>query len=551
MDGERVCFFFFGLLILLLIFFVRIQLLKRMQPQVDVMLKVVLVALSLRAIVGRDWEETSVMAVPLILERSGAPLFVSVLVGSEDPRASLAFVLAAYSPAGADVTVSIPSRLVSLGESYGGRANLTLFLANDRSSYDLVLYRSTEEPPALKKKALFFPPSPEAALVAVTRSKAIGFRNRNEARGFRVVAANGGFWKIVWSSRGDEAWNFCELSGGRGKGSAVKTTVSDFGAVHEVIFACRDDNEAIEYSCGSSERTLSEPRVFRCPSLRKGAKIVVFGNLGVGQRDASRSFEEIGGASARATADLVAEEDDVDLVLHLGGLSLNNAWDDYLDMIEGFASKFPYAPLFGAPEIIMGKKTDSSPAMDLFPWFPSSPWRSLDVGLLHVLVMSTDLDFSTGSEQWRFIQADFAAVDRSKTPWLLVAGYRPMYVASSDPMDLAVSRNLRKHIEPLLLRYDVDLCFWGKHRSAQRHCSAAANRCLTDKNAPIHFVFGSAGGSAFDTIDTSTTLRQVSFVNGFGTIDVRNDTHLVVSSVNNGLTQGPVLDTTTVVKHRQ
>lgn len=49
-----------------------------------------------------------------------------------------------------------------------------------------------------------------------------------------------------------------------------------------------------------------------------------------------------------------------------------------------------------------------------------------------------------------------------------------MYVDStgneSDWGDLPVSKSLRQHIEPLLIKYKVNLCLWGHHHSYQRTC---------------------------------------------------------------------------------
>ena len=51
-------------------------------------------------------------------------------------------------------------------------------------------------------------------------------------------------------------------------------------------------------------------------------------------------------------------------------------------------------------------------------------WYSYNVGNVHVLVFSTEHNFLPGSPQFTFIEADLAAVDRSVTPWVIVAGHR-------------------------------------------------------------------------------------------------------------------------------
>ena len=51
-------------------------------------------------------------------------------------------------------------------------------------------------------------------------------------------------------------------------------------------------------------------------------------------------------------------------------------------------------------------------------------------------------------------QRDLAAVDRCRTPWLIVGGHRPFYIDSQDvtPIsgDATVAKWLTKDLEPLL-----------------------------------------------------------------------------------------------------
>lgn len=40
-------------------------------------------------------------------------------------------------------------------------------------------------------------------------------------------------------------------------------------------------------------------------------------------------------------------------------------------------------------------------------------------------------NFSTGSDQLKWIEEDLAHVDRCKTPWVILGGHRPMYIDST------------------------------------------------------------------------------------------------------------------------
>ena len=64
---------------------------------------------------------------------------------------------------------------------------------------------------------------------------------------------------------------------------------------------------------------------------------------------------------------------------------------------------------------------------------PESPgsngifWYSFDYGSVHFTMISTEHDLSPGSVQYLWLEKDLASVDRSRTPWLVVSGHRPMY----------------------------------------------------------------------------------------------------------------------------
>ena len=51
-------------------------------------------------------------------------------------------------------------------------------------------------------------------------------------------------------------------------------------------------------------------------------------------------------------------------------------------------------------------------------------WYSFNYGTVHITHLSTEHDFFPGSPQYEWMISDFAAVDRSVTPWLILAGHR-------------------------------------------------------------------------------------------------------------------------------
>lgn len=153
-----------------------------------------------------------------------------------------------------------------------------------------------------------------------------------------------------------------------------------------------------------------------------------------------------------------------------------------------------------------------------------------------------------------FVLEDLKKVDRSKTPWLIAAGHRPMYVASTDPRpyegDNAVQADLQAAFESIFLEYkvlhfllcarqrhspypsahfgihllsdvhieehlrinqhvihsshgrilfsscfffQVDIVLQGHHHGYQRTCPVFRNKCMSMGEAPVYIDVGNAG----------------------------------------------------------
>ena len=54
-------------------------------------------------------------------------------------------------------------------------------------------------------------------------------------------------------------------------------------------------------------------------------------------------------------------------------------------------------------------------------------WYSYDYGMVHMIMMSTEHNFTQGSRQYEWLEDDLKKVDRSKTPWVMIGGHRAMY----------------------------------------------------------------------------------------------------------------------------
>lgn len=131
-------------------------------------------------------------------------------------------------------------------------------------------------------------------------------------------------------------------------------------------------------------------------------------------------------------------------------------------------------------------------------------WYSFQFGNIHIVQFSSEHDFTEGSEQRAWLEADLHAVDRTVTPFVIVTAHRPMYNSEDYKSDYEVSLHLRSAIEPLLDTYSVDVFLAGHYHSYERTCRVLHERCM-DISPPspsqqlqrgtVHVTIGSAGAS--------------------------------------------------------
>jgi acid phosphatase type 7 len=259
----------------------------------------------------------------------------------------------------------------------------------------------------------------------------------------------------------------------------------------------------------------------------------------------------------------------VDAIYHGGDISYATGylavWDFYMEMMGPVTGSVVYLTTVGnhesdypsSPSYYQG--TDSGGECSVlttklmpmpYPAETNQPWWSYDTGLIHMIGLSTEHDYTTGSPQWEWLKADLQSINRTKTPWVIFGGHRAMYINSNyecmgenseycgpdvpctqvdnpddyapddyitcdatevpSPTDSAVQALLIKHIEPLLYQFKVDIGFYGHNHAVQRHSAVFNNTVLqastlmyddngrlissqVDPPCTIHMVVGTAG----------------------------------------------------------
>lgn len=195
------------------------------------------------------------------------------------------------------------------------------------------------------------------------------------------------------------------------------------------------------------------------------------------------------------------------------------------------------------------------------------PWWSYDIGLIHFVGMSTEHTYAPHTEQYHWLKHDLASVNRSVTPWIVFTGHRPAYVdsqfccgwgipehtcngACSIYSDVAVMQQLQQYIDPLLLKYQVNLAFAGHFHNVQRQGAVYQNKLVqnsvntTDEHgnvihvqhnpqATVHMVIGSAGnGPTYSNMQYEWSEASWDNMYGYAVVTAVNSTYLQWEFIN-------------------
>lgn len=213
-----------------------------------------------------------------------------------------------------------------------------------------------------------------------------------------------------------------------------------------------------------------------------------------------------------------------ELTLHVGDLSYATGyaseWDRWLEMIEPLAASAPYAVVegnherdfFGARNASVWLGGDSGgecgvPTETRFPMRVGDGgsverWYSFAQGPVLFAMINTELPLDEASPQYAWLGDVLRAVDRSITPWVVVAGHRPMYSSTSINRPGQYRDEVVGAIEPLLYDNKVDLALWGHVHNAFASCPVYNSTCMPGRctpqgcyAAPVHAIIGNAGQS--------------------------------------------------------
>lgn len=193
-------------------------------------------------------------------------------------------------------------------------------------------------------------------------------------------------------------------------------------------------------------------------------------------------------------------------------------------------------------------------------------WYSFDQGMVHYTILDTETDFPGapdigypagpfGAEgaQVAWLQADLAAVNRTITPWIIVALHRPWYSSGGTCPQCQAA------FEPLIDQYNVDLVITGHYHVYERNAPIHYNGTidpngLNNPSSPWYIINGLGGHyGGLDPFNRVSGFQEygLSILNatyGWSRLTFHNCTHMTHELVNSS--SNAVLDTATLYKAR-
>ncbi|KAK9833911.1 hypothetical protein WJX74_009703 [Apatococcus lobatus] len=117
---------------------------------------------------------------------------------------------------------------------------------------------------------------------------------------------------------------------------------------------------------------------------------------------------------------------------------------------------------------------------------------SVNVPGAHIVVLAAyGADYSVGSAQYNWLQADLAKVDRTQTPFIISLAHPPVYnTYKSHYKELEC---MRQSFEPLLYKAGVDLAMYGHVHAYER--TNRVNNYINDNCGITHITVGDGGNS--------------------------------------------------------
>ncbi|KAJ6966668.1 purple acid phosphatase 18 [Populus alba x Populus x berolinensis] len=212
---------------------------------------------------------------------------------------------------------------------------------------------------------------------------------------------------------------------------------------------------------------------------------------------------------------------------------IQHRWDTFGELVEPLASARPWMVTQGnhEKESIMFFKDgfQSYNSRWKMPYEESGSssnlYYSFEVAGAHIIMLGSYTDYDEHSDQYNWLKADVANVDRKKTPWLIVLFHVPWYNSNEAHQD--EGDRMLAAMEPLLHAASVDIVLAGHVHAYER--TERVNKGKLDPCGAVHITIGDGGNreglaSKYKNPQPAwSVFREASF--GHGELKLANSTH--------------------------
>lgn len=151
-------------------------------------------------------------------------------------------------------------------------------------------------------------------------------------------------------------------------------------------------------------------------------------------------------------------------------------------------------------------------------------------GMVRFLALSPYSDTSLGSRQYRWIEDELRAVDRTVTPWVVVVHHVQFYTTFLAHNDEAQTTVMRQAVEPLFVKYGVNLVVSGHDHAYMRSRPMKYGASDPTRKSPVYIIVGEGGNREHHVKDylhpepEEWVDRRDRTEYGFGTLEAVNST---------------------------
>jgi len=232
------------------------------------------------------------------------------------------------------------------------------------------------------------------------------------------------------------------------------------------------------------------------------------------------------------------EPDRIHFIIHQGDIPYawsEEKWDTWGEMMEPITSSIPYMVAPGNHESNYDFTSYKSRFTNSTSLNSQSPdgnlYYSFEYRSVHFIALSSEHPFGEGSRQYKWLESDLKKVNRRKTPFVITFSHRPQYSSNENH---GSALDFRQSIEPLLVKYQVDLALFGHVHAYERTCPIVGDGVCGDEGV-VNLCVGTAGYTSnpdWEAKPAWSEYRETS--HGIAKIKVNGRKSLAISYLPNG-----------------